>query len=63
MSAAMPIERLRAADGAVAGPAVLFEMPQRTASQRFLIAAGGTGGHVIPALEVAKVLRGRGHAS
>ena len=25
-----------------------------------LIAAGGTGGHVIPAIEVAKVLRGRG---
>ncbi|RYD90384.1 MAG: UDP-N-acetylglucosamine--N-acetylmuramyl-(pentapeptide) pyrophosphoryl-undecaprenol N-acetylglucosamine transferase, partial [Sphingobacteriales bacterium] len=30
-------------------------------SQRFLIMAGGTGGHVFPALAVAKELMARGH--
>ncbi len=29
--------------------------------ERYLIAAGGTGGHVIPALQVAAVLREQGH--
>ena len=33
-------------------------MPDRT----FLMAGGGTGGHVIPALAVARELRQRGHA-
>lgn len=32
-----------------------------TSSARFLIAAGGTGGHVIPGLQIARELRRRGH--
>src|SRR5438045_3258837 len=31
------------------------------AAKRFLMAGGGTGGHVIPALAVARELRRRGH--
>ncbi len=34
---------------------------QAEVGERFLIAAGGTGGHVIPALQVAAALRDRGH--
>jgi len=35
---------------------------ERKVAYTFAIAAGGTGGHVIPGLEVAAELRRRGHA-
>ncbi len=40
----------------------VFRMVDRRVKTTFLIAAGGTGGHVIPALEVARELERRGHA-
>src|ERR1700738_4357186 len=36
-------------------------MTQHHSNSRFLMAGGGTGGHVIPALAVARELRDRGH--
>ena len=59
MSAVMPIE-------AEVKPGAAAVLPAAAAvcanpGERFLIAAGGTGGHVIPALQVAAALRGRGH--
>jgi len=37
-------------------------MTERTKSAAFVMAGGGTGGHVMPALAVARELRKRGHA-
>src|SRR5689334_3415654 len=37
-------------------------MTERTKSAAFVMAGGGTGGHVMPALAVARELRARGHA-
>ncbi len=67
MSAAMPIctdvdPRAEAAFAARNEAAAAAETPApASAGARFLIAAGGTGGHVMPALQVAAALRGRGH--
>jgi UDP-N-acetylglucosamine--N-acetylmuramyl-(pentapeptide) pyrophosphoryl-undecaprenol N-acetylglucosamine transferase len=36
-------------------------MTQQHSNSRFLMAGGGTGGHVIPALAVARELKARGH--
>src|SRR5690242_21932473 len=37
-------------------------MTERAKSASFVMAGGGTGGHVVPALAVARELRARGHA-
>lgn len=58
MSAVMPIEAEVKPGAAAALPAAAV---CANPGERFLIAAGGTGGHVIPALQVAAALRGRGH--
>ena len=62
------VSGLAAAEAVVAPPARGFaklrlveKMTHRKHNVTFVIAAGGTGGHVLPGLEVAKELRSRGH--
>ena len=43
------------------GAALTAAGAKQAVAQLFLIAAGGTGGHVLPAVEVARELRLRGH--
>ncbi len=67
MSAVMPIapdidsSAEAALPAAVEAAAATAATVSADAGERFLIAAGGTGGHVIPALQVAAALRSRGH--
>lgn len=64
MLAAMPIDAgtPRSAELALSMMNETDSVVQPTAQgESFLIAAGGTGGHVIPALQVAAVLREQGH--
>ena len=62
------VSGLAAAEAVVAPPARGFaklrlveKVTHRKHNVTFVIAAGGTGGHVLPGLEVAKELRSRGH--
>ena len=62
------VSGLAAAAAVVAPPARGFaklrlveKVTHRKHNATFVIAAGGTGGHVLPGLEVAKELRSRGH--
>ena len=71
MLASMPTEaaNVRPPPGALAAPPapgaakprLVKKVTHRKHGATFVIAAGGTGGHVLPGLEIARELRARGH--